>query len=958
MSKVIEFGTFELHPVQRLLLENGQPVVLGSRAFDILTLLLENAGDILAKDVIFEKVWQDITVEESSLRVHISAVRRALRDGRDNTRFITNVPGRGYSFVGSTRVREEDTVPDVPAVAGPRVDQGLPLALNRVIGRAETILELETLIEARRCLTIAGPGGIGKTTIALAVARSIAGTFTDGIKFIELSSLNERDHVANAIATKLDISVRPSDVLADLAKGLSAKRMLIILDSCENVVEKVAELVDHLLGFTEGVHILVTTREPLRAQSEWVHRLTPLAWPRETKGLTREAALRYSAVELFAERAADRIGGFTVTDDDAPIIGQICQRLDGIALAIELAASRVDLYSLRDLATQLDNRFKLLTVGKRTALPRHQTLRATLDWSYDKLSERERLLLRRLSVFQDVFSLRSVFSVCSNGGFDEADVADLLAELVAKSLVSVELREPDVAYRLLDTTRSYAEEKLMETTEWPDVKSRHTTFIHQTFAAAAKEWHADPSPSWISRYRVFLADLRASLQWAASEQGDSALLVSLTISSLPLWSQLSLVDESIQWVDRATQAASNVSDHDKRALMELLAARGGLQMYALSTTEYARDVWARVLALAEEIDDSDHQFRAVRAFWAEAINSGEYNNSLSAAARFRELAIDLARPQELSMADRLLGWSLYFLGRFNEAERHIRKVLNNYEPANDDLVRFLFDQRISAKIIQNRLLWTTGKFDAAVAAVRETVDQALATDHVMTICNVLTVCACPIAVATGDLEMARRYTDICLHNTNSQALNVWHYYARAFDAEVEIQTGDVEGGARKLRATIDELRKTNFNHSTTTFLGSLSEAYAKLGRWEEALQAIGEALERCERMGEMWCLPEIYRLRAEVLHFSGIDREAASRDYESAHALSINLGAFASEVRVSTNWARMLLEDKETRKAHAILGETLSKAQEGFQFPDLVRAKATLDQIRLTDTSKTAHMSR
>jgi tetratricopeptide (TPR) repeat protein len=306
----------------------------------------------------------------------------------------------------------------------------------------------------------------------------------------------------------------------------------------------------------------------------------------------------------------------------------------------------------------------------------------------------------------------------------------------------------------------------------------------------------------------------------------------------------------------------------------------------------------------------------------------------------------LSRPQEASMADRLLGWSMYFLGRFNEADRYIRKVLNNYEAANDDLVRFLFDQRISAKIIQNRLLWTTGKFDAAVAGVQETVDQALATEHLMTICNVLTVCACPITVATGDLNMARRNADICLQYTSSKALNVWHYYARAFDAEVEILDGDVEGGARRLRATIDELRKTNFNHSTTTFLGSLSEAYSRLERWDDALFIANDALGRCERTGEMWCLPEIYRLRGEVLHLGNIDREAALGDYRSAHQMAISMGAYATEVKTATSLARMLLEDKDTREAHAILGETLSKAQAGFQFPALAKAKSTLDEIR------------
>src|SRR5262245_53870544 len=374
----ISFGPFRLVPSQQLLLEDGKPVRLGSRALEILIALAERPNELVRKEDLIARVWPDTFVEEGNLRVHIATLRRALGDGQGGRRYVTNIPGRGYRFVAPISLfADQEVRASLPSTAMPTYD--VPAPPTRMLGRDDVVNSLISQLPRRRFITLAGPGGIGKTTVALAVADRSTASYRDGVRFVDLAALTDSLLVPSALGFVLGLAIRSDNPIPGLVAFLRDKKMLLVLDSCEHVIDAAASLAEQVLRGAPGVHILTTSREALRAEGERVQRLGPLGVPAVSAGLTAEEAITYPAIQLFVERATESLDTFELTDADAPVVADVCRRLDGIALAIELAAGRVDAFGVRGLAARLDDRFRLLTHGRRTALPRHQTLSATLD---------------------------------------------------------------------------------------------------------------------------------------------------------------------------------------------------------------------------------------------------------------------------------------------------------------------------------------------------------------------------------------------------------------------------------------------------------------------------------------------------------------------------------------------------------------------------------------------------
>ena len=375
-GRVAAFGPFELHIAQRLLLDNGRVVPLGSHALEILAMVVERRGEVVTKDAIGARIWPGAIVEDVKLRVHVSALRRALGDGVGGRRYIITLPGRGYQFVGALSDTAGPVASELPAARART--PGLPTPLARITGRAEFQNQVIAQLQQRRFVSIVGPGGIGKTTVAVAVADAVQASFPDGVYFLELAQLSSPALVATSLALALGLSNVAADPAPGVISWLKPRRALLVLDSCERVVGGAAVLAEQVLRSAPGVHVLATSREPLRAEGERVLRIPALELPPTSAGKTAEDALRYSAVQLFVERASALLDRFEFRDADAPAVITICSRLGGIALAIELAASHVTTFDLQTLAGLLDDRLGLLARGRRTALPRHQTMRAVL----------------------------------------------------------------------------------------------------------------------------------------------------------------------------------------------------------------------------------------------------------------------------------------------------------------------------------------------------------------------------------------------------------------------------------------------------------------------------------------------------------------------------------------------------------------------------------------------------
>jgi len=467
------FGPFRLIPSQRALLRDGRPVRLPSRAWEILKILTQRAGELISKRELMQRAWSGLLVEESTLRVHIAKLRRILEDGKDGVRYVECVTGVGYRFVARvSQVLEDDPLPVArwTAAGGP---QSSPIVASRLVGRDAVIDSMRKWLRHRRLVTIVGPGGVGKSVVAAAAAQSLRSGFFSSCVTVDVAHVADPGLLGGCIAAAVGATPTSPGSEAAIAAGLEGRRTLVLLDNCEHRIQPVAGLVDELRASAPGVHFLATSREPLRVRDEWVFRLQPLDVPPPAADLSAAAAVQFSAVSLFVRRAMECRDTFELRDCDVSVVAEICRRMDGIPLAIELAAACMDVLTLRSLTAHMDDVLKLLTRGHRTAASRHRSLRAMLDWSYETLSPTERLAWHRLAVFAGSFDLESARDVLVGEGIEAADVLDIMTELAAKSLLTTRVCGTQVIFTLLHTSRAYALEKLRRSAEGTAVRLRY-----------------------------------------------------------------------------------------------------------------------------------------------------------------------------------------------------------------------------------------------------------------------------------------------------------------------------------------------------------------------------------------------------------------------------------------------------------------------------------------------------
>jgi predicted ATPase/DNA-binding winged helix-turn-helix (wHTH) protein len=513
----LRFTPFELNVAERSLRKANQVIPLGGRAYDILIALLEKAGEIVPRAELIARAWPDITVGEGSLRVHLSGLRKALGDGQFGNKYIASIPGQGYSFIAPvTRFPE--------ARDSRRTSEelsNLPPALGRMVGRDNIVREIQVWLQTdQRLITILGTGGIGKTTVALAVGHGALADFSGAAFFVDLSTVSDKEHLIAAVASAVGLDSQLADPKDALINFLRRRRALIILDSCDHLIEKTAEIADSILRDAPDVHMLATSRETLKVAGEHVLRLPPLACPPARPGLTASEVFAYPAARLFAERIRARGSGTSLADDEAPIVAEICRKLDGIALAIELAAGRAANFGVRSTIAKLGSRLDLLKFGRRTASPRHQTLRATLDWSHDHLSDVERAVLRRVAVFIGAFTLKAALAVAEQGGIYGSEIEGAVENLVNKSLMMAWPSYRGMLYRLLDTTRSYALEKLAASGEHNSIAARHASHLSQLLESnRGNLFDLEPGQS-AAAVRHYLGDIRAAPEWSFGPEGE------------------------------------------------------------------------------------------------------------------------------------------------------------------------------------------------------------------------------------------------------------------------------------------------------------------------------------------------------------------------------------------------------------------------------------------------------
>lgn len=945
IERAISFGPFRLLPAQRLLLEADKPVRVGSRALDILIALVEHRGELVNKDKLMERVWPDTVVEEGNLKVHVSALRRALGDGQAGHRYVATTPGRGYCFVAPVTLSEGPRPAAPEAGVAERV-HNLLAPLTRMIGHADTVRALAALSSQRRLITIIGAGGIGKTTIALAVAEALIVAYEHGVRFVDLAPLSDPRLVPSALASVLGIGSHSDDPVPGLIAFLRDKQMLLVLDNCEHVITVVAALAVELLRAAPGVHILATSREPLRTEGEHVRRLAPLESPPASARLTATEALRFPAVQLFVERAATTLGEFELSDADAPAAAEICRKLDGIALAIELATALVDSLGVRGIAAHLDDRFRLLTSGRRAALPRHHTLQATLNWSYELLVDTERLVLRRLAVFPASFTFDAARAVVASVEIPAADVDDRIADLVAKSLLTADVSGPVARYRLLYTTRAFALEKLAESGERAAVARLHAVHYREFLERAATLWATTPTSEWLAAYAPETDNVRAALDWAFAPGGDASIGIALAAASAPLWIQLSLLEECRRW---AGQAVAKLDSESRRGTRQEMLLQAALAVSFLHTIGPARQItaaWTNVLNLAEELKDAEYQLRALYGLWVSSVDKGGYPASLAFAHRFRTVAEANADASGILVGDRLVGVSLHFLGDQTEARRRIEHMLDRYDPAlhSSAAVRFGLDQRIGALNHLARILWLQGYPDQAMHTAQAGVTQARIGGHTNSLCLMLADGAIPVAILTGDLAMAEQLVAQLIELAEGHGLSLWHAYGLGLRGWMIAQRGAAEMAVSLLHTAVERIGEGAVGVRYAMFLGWLAEALGGAGRAEEGISAIDDALRRSERTKERWCFPELLRIQGELMLLKKEPSVAAAEDnFLRALRWGRQYGALSWELRGAMSLARLRRSQGRTEEACMLLAAIYDRFTEGFGTADLESAKALID---------------
>ncbi len=481
--KCFEFGPFRLFPVERRLFRNETPIEIGSRALDILVLLSEHAGGVVAKHSIVETVWPGINVEESSLRVQIAKLRKALGEGQDGARYIANIAGRGYSLVAAVARSRSLQSHDPQAFSHSGV-QTLPRTVKPV-GREQDIAKIKALVNSSGFVTVHGFGGIGKTTVAVTVAEELVRDFEDGLVYLDLGCINSSDAMESTLARALGTAVEEGNQRSAIYDALGNKHLLLIIDNCEHLLDAATELVEEIRHRFPQLTFLVTTPEHLRAEGEHVYPLPPLEIPPDVNAVSPDEIMRYPSAQLFIERAVAAGYELEHSDKEARYVAKICEKLEGIPLALELVASRLVVHGIEETDVLCAGMFALAWQGRRTAVPRQQTLMSSLDWGYRLLSETEKAVLRRLSAFSGIFTLAEMQTACVDDvGVKRDECIDAFGQLVAKSFV---LGGRDGKFRIYRIARAYAWRKLLEAAEVESVIERLNQFGYRSTRDSSSE---------------------------------------------------------------------------------------------------------------------------------------------------------------------------------------------------------------------------------------------------------------------------------------------------------------------------------------------------------------------------------------------------------------------------------------------------------------------------------------
>jgi predicted ATPase/DNA-binding winged helix-turn-helix (wHTH) protein len=934
-------GECEIDLARRELRVLGCPVPLGGRAFEIIEVLAQSAGELVTKDELMNRVWPGAVVMENTLQVHAAAIRKALGPYRG---LLKTESRRGYRLLGDWTVQHRE--PARPPVGlrplrmtGKGVATNFPTTATRLVGRSAAVQRLQALLSAYRVVTLTGPGGIGKTILALKVAGLVVGEFADGGWLVDLASLSDPDLVPSRVTGVLGLRLGSKTISSEaVARAIAGKKLLLVLDNCEHVIEAAATLTDAIVRRCPGATILATSREVLRVEGEYTYPVPSLEVPTQEQ-VDADHILSHSGPELFVTRAKELGSDLSSCEMGLHTIAAICRHLDGIPLAIELAAARAARLGVEQVATALRDRFAILTSGRRTALPRHRTLRATLDWSYDLLTGSERLLLQSLAVFSGGFSLDGANAVTSRGEASEADIADGVANLVAKSLVTSDIAGDTAFFRLLETTRVYALSKLAGG-ELQELFRRHAQYYQGLLRRTTTEQGKRSTPL------AHVDNIRAALEWCFGVNGDLALGVGLAAAAAPVFLAMSLLPECHRWSARAILALEDVTrgGFEEMHLQASLAV-SSMQMHGQS--DAARTALNRSLEIAKAGGDVLNQVGLLGMLSMFYVRDGDFKTSLHYAKLSRAVDRAVQNPAAMALANSILGRALQFVGDHNRSRTELEASFRYWSSVRQACEVYLgLDHEILVGIGLARNLWLQGYPAQATARVRQTIKDAEHKNHPASLGLALSW-APGLFLWIGDLQAAEEHADWLMSHAESHSLRPYLAVARAYRGALAIERDDPRGGVENLQDCLGQLHAMRYEMLNTGFKLCLVQGLMVIGQLGEALRLIDETTVLIEENGDLLHLPEALRVKGRVLLSMPQPRpHDAERCFVQSLDWSRQQGARSWELRTAVDLASLRVAQGEHERAQAVLRPIFETFVEGLETADLKGAEHLLATLR------------
>ncbi len=934
----LRFGAVEIRPAQRQLRVDGQEIAVGGRAFDVLLHLVEHRHEVVSKNHLLEQVWQRMEVNDSNLQAQIAALRKLL-----GHKAIATFPGRGYRFTldlvdapGDVPGRDATALPPgalpAPALTLPTppvpVARALPPAAIRMVGREGDLAALDRLLQQHRLVTVLGAGGMGKTTLALAAAHSIQADHPDGVTWVELAPLSDPALLTSAVAHQLGIPIPGGNPQAALVGALASRFMLLALDNAEHLLEAVANLVAALLDGAPGVRVLVTSQAALNLDGERVFRLGALAAP--DLGATVEDALGCGAIALFVDQAQAVDRHFQLTSDNLPTVVDLCVHLDGVALAIKMAAARMPLFGLQGLQARLSERFRLLGQGPRSAPSRQRTLRAALDWSHGLLSPDEQTVFRRLGVFPASFALDQAAKTACDDRQDEWAVIEALGSLVDRSLVMLDAKS-DGRYRLLESAREYAVSKLDEAGERRALNERAARVLSQHFPA----W-AEAEPQVLARHLTEGGCLDEAIgEWERA--ATHALARSAQVEAVLHFNKAIELTRTL-----ASQAADPGELRRKELALQLRLGPLVMMIKGLGS-EAAEHLYDDALALCRSVGTPSESFIATFNLWFIAESQLRFDLAEQRIAESQQLARATGDERFVLQAHHAAYTTSALTGNWAQVLIDANETYRRYRPMDGPFHQSTFaghDPGVCSLGVRAGTLYIMGQPARAYAELDAL--QPLIREHAHPPSRIVGwFVTCLTYIVAGEPLRMRAMADEALSLCRRMSLQQYDGMFTVFAAWASAQIDRDAAAISLLAAGVERFEATGTRLRASLLRAIAADACVAAGQVEAGLAFVERALRELLLRKELGSHAYALIVRGDLLSMAG-QTAAAETSFGDALGVARAQGARAYELRAANGLARLWQASGRGPQVQPLIEPLLAQFTPGFSTPDLNEARALL----------------